>query len=76
MHLMKEDLKKPVDARYVHSYSTTVSGGSILLTANPYLLSRIHLALTIFVDTTFKRTAGTLKEWEVVMWDRVVQRGT
>lgn len=71
---MNENLNDPKESQYIHSYTTTPNGGKVLLTANPYLLKRIHLAETLFVDTTFKRTAGPLKEWEVVMWDREVQR--
>ena len=36
---------------------------------------RIHLARMLFVDTTFKRTVGSLKEWEVVMYDKEAERG-
>lgn len=75
LHLMNEDLKKPVEERYIHSYSTTATGGTVLLTANTFLLGRIHHAKTIFVDTTFKRTVGNLNEWEVVMYDKGVERG-
>ncbi|KAF8161444.1 hypothetical protein B0H34DRAFT_840756 [Crassisporium funariophilum] len=74
MHLMNEDVKKPIEERYIHGFTTTLNGGRILLTANPYLLSRIHHAKTLFVDTTFKRTVGTMKEWEVVMFDKEVER--
>ena len=75
IYLMNKDLNKPVNERYVHGFATTIHGGRILLTANSYLLTRIHHAKTIFVDTTFKRTAGALKEWEVVMYDKEVERG-
>ncbi|KAF8150842.1 hypothetical protein B0H34DRAFT_801761 [Crassisporium funariophilum] len=74
VHLMNEDLKKPINERYIHGITTTITGGQVLLTANPYLLSRIHKAKTLFVDTTFKRTVGALKEWEVVMYDKQVER--
>ena len=53
----------------------TTTGGRILSTADYYLLTRIHHAKTIFVDTTFKRTLGTLKSGEVVMYDKEVERG-
>ena len=75
IHLMNKDLEKPIEERYIHGFATTIHGGRIILTANPFLLTRIHLAKTIFVDTTFKRTVGTLKEWEVVMYDKEVERG-
>ena len=73
---MNKDLSKPIEERYIHhSFATTIHGGRILLTASPYLLMRIHHAKTLFVDTTFKRTVGALKEWEVVMYDKEVERG-
>ena len=75
IHLMDKDLNKPIEERYIHGFTTTIHGGHVLLTANPYLLMRIHLAKTIFVDTTFKQTVGALKEWEVVMYDKEVERG-
>jgi hypothetical protein len=49
--------------------------GKVLLTGVPYLLKRIHLAETLFVDTTFKRALGKTNEWEAVIWDPEVQRG-
>jgi hypothetical protein len=77
MHCMDQDVKNlPLDQRYIHSYQTTATGGRVILTSEPYLLKRIHKALSIHVDTTFKRTAGDLKEWELVMWDPEVLRGT
>lgn len=72
---MEEDLKKPLETRYIHSFLTTPNGGKVNIIASPYLFLRIHRAETIFVDTTFKRTVGALKEWEAVVWDREVQRG-
>ena len=54
----------------------TIHGGHVLLMANPYLLMWIHHTKTIFVDTTFKKTVGALKEWEVVMYVKEVEQGT
>ena len=72
---MNEDLVRPKEAEYIHSFMTTASGGKVLLTANPYLLKRIYMAETLFVDTTFKCTAGPMNKWEVVIWDQETQRG-
>ena len=72
---MNEDLKRPLEERYIHGFTSTINGGRIILTANQFLLTRIHLARTLFVDTTFKRTVGSLKEWEVVMYDKEAERG-
>ena len=75
IHLMNEDLEKPLKERYIHGFTSTSNGGRVILTANQFLLTRIHLAKTIYVDTTFKRTLGTLKEWEVVMYNKEVECG-
>ena len=72
---MNKDLSKPIEERYIHGFATTIHGGRVILTANSSLLARIHHAKTLFVDTTFKRTVGVLKEWEVVIYDKGVERG-
>ncbi|KAF8961308.1 hypothetical protein BDZ97DRAFT_1760046 [Flammula alnicola] len=71
MHLLQEDLKKPIEERYVHGLKRLPNGGTIIVTAEPFLLSHIHKTKTLQVDTTFKRTVGELKEWdsEVVIWE-------
>lgn len=73
--LLAKDLLKPVEERYVHSIKTTAPGGILIFTFLPRLLALIHKALTIQVDTTFKRTAGDINEWEIVIWYRELQRG-
>ena len=73
--LMVKDLLKPVEERYVHSIMSTEHGGVLIFTFFSYLLALIHKALTIQVDTTFKRTAGDINEWEIVIWYRELQRG-
>ena len=72
---MQKDLVKPQDERYIHSIITTETGGIVVFTANSFLLSLIHKAATIQVDTTFKCAVGDLKEWEVVIWEPEVQHG-
>jgi len=69
-------MKLPVEKRYVHGICTSESDGSVVITANAYLLSRIHHAASIYVDTTFKRTDGAMNEWELVIWDKMAQCGT
>lgn len=72
---MDEDLKKLDPAqRYIHSIKTTPTGAKLIFTADTFLLGLIHHAVSIQVDTTFKRAIGELKEWEVVMWERRVKR--
>ncbi|KAF8909313.1 hypothetical protein CPB84DRAFT_1703009 [Gymnopilus junonius] len=74
IRVLQEDLKKPLRERYIHGFTTTATGGQVIITANAILLDRIHSAKSIFVDTTFKRTVGSLKEWEVAMYDVELQR--
>jgi hypothetical protein len=73
--LLAKDLLKPIQERYIHSIITTEHGGVLIFTFFSNLLALIHSALTIQVDTTFKRTAGDIKEWEIVIWYRELQRG-
>lgn len=74
--LMVKDLLKPIEERYIHSIMSTQHGGILIFTFLSRLLTLIHKALTIQVDTTFKRTAGDINEWEIVIWYRELQRGT
>jgi hypothetical protein len=73
--LLAKDVLKPIEERYVHSIMTTAHGGLLIFTFFSYLLALIHSALTIQVDTTFKRTIGDINEWELVIWYRELQRG-
>jgi hypothetical protein len=76
LHMMEEDRKKlPINSRYIHKKSDSDTGGTSILSAVPFLLSRIHAALNMQVDTTFKRVAGNFNEWELVIWDSEVHRG-
>ena len=75
-YLMTKDSTKPLDERYVHSIKSTENGGLLIFTFVPSLLSLIHKTPTIQVDTTFKRTAGDMKEWEIVIWYSELMRGT
>lgn len=72
--LAQEDLEKPASERYVHAVLTLPEGRKIIVTGNPFLLSLVHNATMIQVDTTFKRTFGELDEWEVVMWEDQTSR--
>ena len=54
---------------------STEHGGVLIFTFLSCLLALIHKALTIQVDTTFKRTAGDINEWEIVVWYCELQRG-
>ena len=73
--MIDQDLKKlEPEGRYIHSIKTTPTGAKLIFTADAFLLGLIHHAVSIQVDTTFKRAIGELKEWEVVMWERRVKR--
>ncbi|KAG6806939.1 hypothetical protein H0H92_009509, partial [Tricholoma furcatifolium] len=71
---LRTDLKKPLQDRYIHNIMITPSGGMLIFTFQPYLLDLIHHAKSLYVDTTFKRAAGDLKEVEIVMWVESVQQ--
>lgn len=70
-----KDLDKPVEDRYVHQITTTPSGRSLIFTFDPYLLSLIHTATGLHVDTTFKQAASDHKEVEFAVWVPAVQCG-
>ncbi|KAK1215861.1 hypothetical protein PQX77_021513 [Marasmius sp. AFHP31] len=74
MELFWEDAEKKPEDRYVHLVTTGPTGGTLIFTGDPFLLSLIHSVLAFYADTTFKRTIGTLQEWELVIWLSVVQR--
>ncbi|KAF8156702.1 hypothetical protein B0H34DRAFT_808140, partial [Crassisporium funariophilum] len=49
-HIMKEDLKSqdlPLDEQYIHSMKTTLTGATLVFTADPFLLGLIHFAIMI-----------------------------
>jgi len=68
------DLRKPLESRYIHKIVTTPNGGILIFTFQPKLASLIHKALSLLVDTTFKRAAGDLNEWEIVIWYPAINR--
>ncbi|KAJ6605896.1 hypothetical protein B0H10DRAFT_2310555 [Mycena sp. CBHHK59/15] len=57
--LFWDEMKKPIDERYIHHIATMPDGGGVLSFEN---------------DTTFKRVAGDINEWEVVIFFKVLQR--
>ncbi|KAG6904698.1 hypothetical protein DXG01_007829, partial [Tephrocybe rancida] len=72
--ILRKDAKKPIDERYVHNIKVTGHGGTLIFTFHPYLLGLVHEAVSLFINTTFKRAVGELKELEVAMWAPSVQR--
>ena len=75
MEKEKQDKKLLPEKRYIHSVLQESDGRALIVTANPFLLSLVHTADMIQVDTTFKRNVSDLDEWEVVMWENRTQRG-
>ncbi|TFK36609.1 hypothetical protein BDQ12DRAFT_725070 [Crucibulum laeve] len=73
--LMADDLNQPLEKHYVHSITTSPSGGLIIFTAHPYLLSLIHETDRFEVDTSFKRVHDSLglNEWELSIWSKKLQ---
>lgn len=74
-NVFHQDLKKPIQERYIHSITTTPNGGTLIFTFQYDLIAHIHLAYGLYIDTTFKRAIGHLKEVEIVMWLPSVNRG-
>ncbi|KAL0957697.1 hypothetical protein HGRIS_001477 [Hohenbuehelia grisea] len=66
--LRKKSIDKPRSEQYIHMIQTTPSGGHLIFTFVPFLLNLIHETVSFQVDTTFKRTIGDMKEWELVIW--------
>ncbi|KAG6913688.1 hypothetical protein DXG01_005156 [Tephrocybe rancida] len=75
MYLHMEDLKKPMEERYIHKIVTSDDGGVLVFTFIPFLLGLIHKEeVTSFeCDVTFKR-ALELNEWEMVIYLPSIQR--
>jgi hypothetical protein len=70
------DLEKPLADRYIQRIVTTESGGILIYTFEQRLAVLIHQAPSLLVDTTFKRAAGDLNEWEISIWYPNVNRCT
>ncbi|KAG6884190.1 hypothetical protein C0992_006788, partial [Termitomyces sp. T32_za158] len=66
IHLHMEDLKKPIDRRYIHKVVMSDDGGILVFTFVPFLLGLIHQEeVTAFeCDVTFKHVQQ-LNEWEM-----------
>ncbi|KIJ43436.1 hypothetical protein M422DRAFT_253319 [Sphaerobolus stellatus SS14] len=70
----REDLKLPIEERYIHYISTVPSEDGegdieLIVTMNPRLAKLVHSARATLHDTTYKRVFGLHNEWEVVLWD-------
>ncbi|KAJ7799947.1 hypothetical protein B0H13DRAFT_2390684 [Mycena leptocephala] len=74
--LFWEDMKKPINDRYIHRLVTGEDGGVRILTCLSALMKLLDdEGVTSFeTDTTFKRVAGDINEWEVVIFLKALQR--
>lgn len=61
----------PPEKRYIQ-HLTSEDGIEVILTMFPFLVGRIHVAKASLHDNTYSRLHGVWKEWEVVIWDDVV----
>ncbi|KAJ7144653.1 hypothetical protein C8R44DRAFT_974048 [Mycena epipterygia] len=68
--LYREDLNKPPEERYIHRFHHTGDDGLIIFTCFTALLGLLDDdGVKAFEDaSTFKRIAGELNEWEVVIF--------
>ncbi|KAF8146181.1 hypothetical protein K438DRAFT_1781221 [Mycena galopus ATCC 62051] len=74
--LFLDDQKKPFAERYVHCCRTTDDGGILVITGVPFLIELLDdPGVRAFDDdTTFKRVAGEMNEWELALFFKAVQR--
>ncbi|KAJ6555496.1 hypothetical protein B0H10DRAFT_2241397 [Mycena sp. CBHHK59/15] len=74
--LFWDEMKKPIDERYIHRIATMPDGGVIILTCLSALMRLLDDkgVLSFENDTTFKRVAGDINEWEVVIFFKALQR--
>ncbi|KAJ6565951.1 hypothetical protein DFH09DRAFT_1472832 [Mycena vulgaris] len=74
--LFWDDMKKPIDERYIQCLVTMPDGRLMILTCLSALMKLLHdTGVTSFeTDTTFKRVAGDINEWEVVLFLKSLQR--
>ncbi|KAJ6553788.1 hypothetical protein DFH09DRAFT_1495357 [Mycena vulgaris] len=71
-------LTKPLPERYIHGYLTMPVGGICILTCVPYLLKLLDDPGVIAFDgdSTYKRIAGSMNEWELTVFVKAVLRAT
>ncbi|KAJ7733309.1 hypothetical protein B0H16DRAFT_1768608 [Mycena metata] len=74
--LFRDNLRKPIDERYIQRLVTMPDGGVIILTGLAALIELLDdMGVTSFeTDTTFKRVEGEIDEWEVVIFFESLQR--
>ncbi|KAJ6616071.1 hypothetical protein B0H10DRAFT_2219812 [Mycena sp. CBHHK59/15] len=71
-----EDLKKPIDERYVQRFAAIPDGGVMIMTCLASLMKLlVDPGVTSFEnDTPYKRVKGDINEWEVVIFLKALQR--
>lgn len=67
MQIYMDEQKLDASKRYIQSV-IVADNMKLVITFNSYLVTLIHQAKTVEVDTTFKRTISELKEWELTAW--------
>ncbi|KAJ7174783.1 hypothetical protein C8R46DRAFT_1252853 [Mycena filopes] len=74
--LFWQDMNKSITESYVQQLVNTPDGGLIILTCLAALMKLLDdEGVTSFeTDTTFKRVAGSINEWEVVLFLKSLQR--
>ncbi|KAJ7286818.1 hypothetical protein C8J57DRAFT_1215125 [Mycena rebaudengoi] len=73
--LVFDDLKKPIDERYIQRLVTMPDGGIMILTCLSTLIKLLDdSGVTSFeTDTNFTRVAGDMNEWEVVIFLKALE---
>ncbi|KAJ7041457.1 hypothetical protein C8F04DRAFT_1031492 [Mycena alexandri] len=76
--LFWDDMRKPIDERYIQRLVTMPDGGTMILTCLAALMRLLDdTGVTSFeTDTTFQRVLGEFNEWEVVVFLKTIQRGS
>ncbi|KAJ6472079.1 hypothetical protein C8R45DRAFT_1164911 [Mycena sanguinolenta] len=76
LQLYREDLEKLPEKRYIHCFRVTDDGGVLIITGVPFLIKLLDdPGVRAFDDdTSFKRVAGEMNEWELALFFKAVER--
>jgi hypothetical protein len=67
MELYEKERTLDKSERYIHSVIATAEH-NLIVTFDPHLVTLIHVARTLEVDTTYERNVSSMKEWEITIW--------
>lgn len=79
MHEFTErESKLPIDERYMHAVVARASSDGrppyqFVITGLPALIKRIHHTKVIAADYSFKKTHGSMDDWDVSGFDDAVE---